>query len=138
MIPSRMTLTQRTIGIDLRSHGCSGDCEADFLSLHLPLTAETRGMVNDAFLAKMKKGSYLINTSRGEVVDEAALLRALESGHLRGAGLDAFAVEPPDPANPLLAPAAGDRHPASGRANRWRHQQHGLVRHAGLPGCLER
>jgi D-3-phosphoglycerate dehydrogenase len=75
---------------------------ADFLSLHLPLTAETREMVNDAFLAKMKKGSYLINTARGEVVDEAALLRALDSGHLRGAGLDAFVTEPPDPANPLL------------------------------------
>jgi D-3-phosphoglycerate dehydrogenase len=75
---------------------------ADFLSLHLPLTAETRGMVNDAFLSKMKKGSYLINTARGEVVDEAALLRALDSGHLRGAGLDAFVTEPPDPANPLL------------------------------------
>jgi D-3-phosphoglycerate dehydrogenase len=75
---------------------------ADFLSLHLPLTPETKGLVNDAFLAKMKKGSHLINTARGEVVDEAALLHALESGHLRGAGLDAFVTEPPDPANPLL------------------------------------
>jgi phosphoglycerate dehydrogenase-like enzyme len=47
-------------------------------------------------------GSFLINTARGEVVDEAALLRAVESGHLRGAGLDAFVTEPPDPANRLL------------------------------------
>jgi D-3-phosphoglycerate dehydrogenase len=76
--------------------------EADFLSLHLPLLPETRGMVNADFLTRMKKGSFLINTSRGEVVDETALLQALESGHLRGAGLDAFTVEPPDPSNPLL------------------------------------
>jgi D-3-phosphoglycerate dehydrogenase len=75
---------------------------ADFLSLHLPLTPETKGMVNEDFISKMKKGSYLVNTARGEVVDETALLRALESGHLRGAGLDAFVVEPPDPSNPLL------------------------------------
>jgi phosphoglycerate dehydrogenase-like enzyme len=76
---------------------------ADFLSLHLPLLAETRCMVNDSFLGKMKKGSFLINTSRGELVDEEALLRALQSGHLKGAGLDAFAVEPPIAGNPLLA-----------------------------------
>ena len=77
--------------------------QADFVSLHLPLLPETRGIVNDTFLSKMKKGSFLINTSRGEVVDEDALLKALQSGHLKGAGLDAFAVEPPDPKNPLLA-----------------------------------
>ncbi|HEX8991926.1 MAG TPA: phosphoglycerate dehydrogenase [Anaerolineales bacterium] len=75
---------------------------ADFVSLHLPLLPDTRGMVNAAFLASMKQGSFLINTSRGEVVDEEALLKALQSGHLKGAGLDAFAVEPPDPSNPLL------------------------------------
>jgi D-3-phosphoglycerate dehydrogenase len=78
-------------------------CQADFVSLHLPLLPETRGLVNDDFLSKMKKGSFLINTSRGEAVDEAALLKALQSGHLKGAGLDAFVVEPPDPQNPLLA-----------------------------------
>src|SRR5512135_1055038 len=76
--------------------------EADFVSLHLPLLPSTSGMVNEAFLSKMKKGAFLINTSRGEVVDEEALLRAIQSGHLRGAALDAFAVEPPDPKNPLL------------------------------------
>ena len=77
--------------------------QADFISLHLPLLPGTRGMVNDAFLNRMKKGAFLINTSRGEVLDEEALLRALQSGHLKGAGLDAFTVEPPDPKNPLLA-----------------------------------
>lgn len=77
--------------------------QADFVSLHLPLLPETRGIANEAFLKRMKKGSFLINTSRGEVIDETALLEALQSGHLKGAGLDAFIVEPPDPENPLLA-----------------------------------
>jgi D-3-phosphoglycerate dehydrogenase len=77
--------------------------QADFVSLHLPLLPETRGIVNDVFLQKMKKGSFLINTSRGEAIDEGALLKALQSGRLKGAGLDAFTVEPPDPKNPLLA-----------------------------------
>lgn len=76
--------------------------KSDFISLHLPLLPETRSLVNDSFLNRMKKGSYLVNTSRGEVVDEDALFRALQSGHLKGAGLDAFTVEPPDPKNPLL------------------------------------
>ena len=76
--------------------------QADFVSLHLPLLPETRSLVNEDFLSKMKKGSFLINTSRGEAIDEAAMLKALHSGHLKAAGLDAFTVEPPDPQNPLL------------------------------------
>lgn len=77
--------------------------QADFLSLHLPLLAETRSMVGKEFLAMMKKGSYLINTARGELIDEAALYAALDIGHLAGAGLDAFRLEPPDPNHPLLS-----------------------------------
>ena len=77
--------------------------QADFLSLHLPALPTTRGLVDSTLLAKMKAGAFLINTARGELVDEAALAAALASGQLRGAALDAFSSEPPDPHNPLLA-----------------------------------
>jgi D-3-phosphoglycerate dehydrogenase len=74
---------------------------ADFLTLHVPLTAETKNLFGAATLARMKKGSYLINAARGGVVDEDAVLDALRSGHLAGAALDVFAKEPPDP-SPLF------------------------------------
>lgn len=75
---------------------------SDFVSLHLPLLPETRNLVNEQFIGKMKKGAYLVNTARGELVDETVLLKALESGHLAGAALDALVQEPPDPTCPLL------------------------------------
>jgi phosphoglycerate dehydrogenase-like enzyme len=75
---------------------------ADLLSLHLPLTAETTGMIGAAAFAAMKRGSVLINTARGPLVDETALCAALTSGHLRGAGLDVFSREPVSPDDPLL------------------------------------
>jgi phosphoglycerate dehydrogenase-like enzyme len=67
---------------------------SDILSLHLPLTAETRQMFDRARIAQLKKGAILINTARGELIDQAALAEALLSGHLAGAGLDVFAHEP--------------------------------------------
>jgi D-3-phosphoglycerate dehydrogenase len=76
--------------------------DSDFISLHLPLLPETRHLVDEQFLSQMKPGAFLINTARGELVDEAALLNALQNGCLGGAGLDVFAKEPPDPNHPLL------------------------------------
>jgi phosphoglycerate dehydrogenase-like enzyme len=77
--------------------------ESDVVSLHLPLTPETRGLINRQTLARMRPGSYLINTARGGLVVEADLAEALASGHLAGAGLDVLNSEPPAPGNPLLA-----------------------------------
>ncbi len=76
--------------------------ESDYVSLHLHLTPETRHIINAQRLASMKKGSFLINVSRGALVDEEALSGALASGHLGGAGLDAYVKEPPDVEDPLL------------------------------------
>jgi D-3-phosphoglycerate dehydrogenase / 2-oxoglutarate reductase len=74
---------------------------ADFVTLHVPLTDETRNMINAERMAQMKDGAYLINTSRGATVDEAALATALQSSHLAGAGIDVFATEPPHLEHPL-------------------------------------
>jgi D-3-phosphoglycerate dehydrogenase / 2-oxoglutarate reductase len=77
--------------------------QADFLTLHVPVTAGTRDMVDAELLGRMKPGSHLVNTARGELIVEADLLAALEAGRLGGAALDALRDEPPDPGHPLLA-----------------------------------
>ena len=76
---------------------------ADVVSLHLPSTPETKGMFNAETFAKMKDGAYLINTARGALVNEAALIDALKSGKLAGVGLDVFEKEPVTADNPLFA-----------------------------------
>ncbi len=74
--------------------------EADIVTLHVPLDESTRGMIGAAALARMQKGACLINAARGGLVDEAALVEALSSGHLKGAACDVFQMEPD--ANPAL------------------------------------
>lgn len=76
---------------------------SDILTCHTPLTPDTHHIVNRERLALMKPTAVVINTSRGPVVDEAALIEALRQGQIAGAGLDVFEREPVDPANPLLA-----------------------------------
>ena len=75
----------------------------DILSIHTPLTPETRDLIGAEELARMKPDALLINTARGNIVDEAALAAALREGRLGGAGFDVLAVEPPKEGGPLLA-----------------------------------
>jgi D-3-phosphoglycerate dehydrogenase len=75
---------------------------ADFLSLHVPLTEETTGLMGREQFEWMKATAFIINTSRGEVIQESALINALQQGLIAGAGLDVFEKEPPDPLNPLF------------------------------------
>jgi D-3-phosphoglycerate dehydrogenase len=74
----------------------------DILSIHSPLTDRSKYLVNQDVLQAMKPGAILVNASRGPLVDEAALIEALQNGHLGGAGLDVYDPEPPTPDNPLF------------------------------------
>jgi D-3-phosphoglycerate dehydrogenase len=77
--------------------------EANVVTLHTPLTEETRGILGAHELSLLPKGAIVINASRGGVIDEAALLAAVKSQHLHGAGLDTFEAEPPPADSPLFA-----------------------------------
>src|SRR5258705_9636681 len=75
---------------------------ADVVTLHVPLLPETQGLISAHALARMKKGAILVQAARGGIVDEAALANSLAAGHLGGAAVDVYSVEPPPPDNPLL------------------------------------
>lgn len=79
--------------------------EADAISLHCPLTADTLNLIGESELQMMKPSALLINTARGGIVDEAALIRALKAGWIGGAGFDVITVEPPPAGHPMLDPA---------------------------------
>jgi phosphoglycerate dehydrogenase-like enzyme len=81
---------------------------ADVVSLHARLVLATRGMIDASMIASMKPGAVLVNTARGELIDEAALIGALQSGHLAGAALDTYTFEPLAADSPLRR-LSGDR-----------------------------
>jgi phosphoglycerate dehydrogenase-like enzyme len=94
--------TERTLGLERRGFD-ELLADAEIVSLHMPLTAATRRIIDTVALKRMRPGAYLLNTSRGGLVDEPALIASLQEGRLAGAALDVFDPEPPFPDNPLYA-----------------------------------
>jgi len=92
----------KSLGVELTPNLEALLVQADFVTIHLPRTPETEGLIGERELALMKEGARLINTARGGLVDERALVNAIRDGKLAGAALDVFATEPVPPANPLL------------------------------------
>ena len=90
------------VGVELRPSLADVMRQADIVSVHCPLLPSTRGLVSREMLALLKPGAILVNAARGPIVDEAALVDALRSGRLAGAGLDVFDPEPALPGNPLF------------------------------------
>ncbi len=89
--------------------------QSHVVSLHCPLTEQTKHIINRDTLAKMRPGSFVVNTSRGGVVDVLAVLEGIASGQLRGAAIDVLETEPPAPDHPLIAAWRNPVHPAHGR-----------------------
>ncbi len=85
--------------------------QAWVVSVHCPLTPETKGMIDAEAIALMPRGSFLVNTARGAIVDEAAIPSAIVTGQLAGAGIDVLPVEPPPPEDPLIAAWRDPKHP---------------------------
>jgi D-3-phosphoglycerate dehydrogenase len=92
----------KSVGVELMPNLEGLLVQSDFITVHLPRTAETEGLIGERELALVKEGARIVNTSRGGIVDERALVNALRDGRVGGAALDVFAEEPPPPAHPLL------------------------------------
>ncbi len=115
--PKPSPAADRVVGLDALNGVLS---EADYVLIVLPLTTATRGMINADILAAMKPGSYFINTGRGGLVDEGALIECLNSGHLAGAAIDVFATEPLPAESPFWSmPNVIVMPHASGDASDW-------------------
>ncbi|MBE2179348.1 MAG: phosphoglycerate dehydrogenase [Chthoniobacterales bacterium] len=91
----------RTLQVELVENLDDAIPQADFITMHMPLTTETRHMLDSRQLGRMKKGARIVNCARGGLIDETALAEALTSGHIAGAAIDVFEQEPPDEGNPL-------------------------------------
>jgi D-3-phosphoglycerate dehydrogenase len=97
-----VTADKKPMGVELASFD-DVLARSDFVTLHVPLTSDTRNLIDAAAIARMKPGVRIINCARGGIVDEAALAEAVKSGHVAGAALDVFAEEPPPPGSELVA-----------------------------------